>query len=352
MTLEKLSQNEAYKVSFNPCMGPPFRDLNSQRKWQTPLPSELESMSLGELVEQIELSTPGKANTVSVITRPSSTTQAPKSPAVSRTVPVQLSKVSMTMSDRVQALETSTHRISHQDKLDRELRSPSPQPIFPQASMNTPDENTPHEDTESTQIPSDHRPFKSILPGAVYTDCDVGSVSSRSTCSEDSVSEPRCQTRFTMPTDAEQKKIFEGVYEILDNAFSELERRMHESVDPLGIQDMFLKLPVYYSSPVLFGKKRDGSYWDGFIHLTGRFSEIEKLFSPEFENGMTYGIEIGGLDNYDGYGDALLFMGQNRLIYCTSSASWYEADQDGFMQYRVHGGFDLREIYIEKVLNL
>jgi hypothetical protein len=149
-----------------------------------------------------------------------------------------------------------------------------------------------------------------------------------------------------------RKKIFQGVYQVLDVAFSELERRMHESPDPLGIQDMILKLPVFNSSPVFFGRQPKGSFWEGFIHLNGRFSEIAKLFSQEFENGMMYGIEIGGLDDYDGYGDALLFMGQNRLIYYTSSAGWFEEDQDGFMQYTVHGGFDLREINMSKVLRL
>ena len=186
----------------------------------------------------------------------------------------------------------------------------------------------------------------------MYTDCDIGSVSSRSTYSDDEVSQIRRQARVVIPTDAEQKEIFQDVHEVLDEAFSELERRMHESFDPLGIQDMILKLPVFYSSPVFFGKRPKDSYWEGFIHLNGRFSEIAKLFSREFENGMIYGIEIGGLDDYDGYCDALLFMGQNRLIYCTSSAGWFEEDQDGFMQYRVRGGFDLREINMSKVLRL
>ena len=287
----------------------------------------------------------------------------------------------MTLSDRVQALENSSNRLSHNEKLDTELRSPSPEPIFPQASTNNldnnapqddaelrspspepvlpqpstnkPDNNAPQDDAEPIGIPAAQFPLKSRLPGAVYAESDIGSVESRSTYSEEeSVPQTRRKSRTVMPTDDEQRDIFEGVYEVLDEAFSELETRMNESSEPLGIQDMILKLPVYYSSPLFFGKQPNHSLWEGFIYLNGRFSEIAKLFSREFENGMIYGIEIGGIDNYDGYGDALLFMGQNRLIYLTSSAGLYEEDKDGFMQYRVRGGFDLREMGMSKVLDM
>lgn len=258
----------------------------------------------------------------------------------------------MTVSDSIQALETSPNRLSLKEKLDTELRSPSPMPIFPQASTNTPDNNAPQEDTQPTRIPSAQFPLKSRLPGAVYAEFDIGSVASRSTYSEEFVPQSRRHSRVVMPTDAEQKDIFDGVYEVLDDAFSELEMRMHESFEPLGIQNMVLKLPVFYSSPVFFGKRPEHSYWKGFIHLNGRFSEIAKLYSREFEDGMIYGIEIGGIDDYNGYGDALLFMGQNRLIYYTLSAGWFEEDKDGFMQYKVRGSFDLREINMDKELDL
>ena len=128
---------------------------------------------------------------------------------------------------------------------------------------------------------------------------------------------------------------------------------MHDSFESLCIQDMFLKLPVFHALMVLFGLRPDHlGYWKGYIYLNGRYTQICKLLSYDFDGGMLYGVQIGGVDDLDGYGGATLFMAQNRQVYYTSSAGWFEEDKEGYYQFQVHGGFDLHQFSTTKVLKL
>lgn len=65
-----------------------------------------------------------------------------------------------------------------------------------------------------------------------------------------------------------------------------------------------------------------------------------------------YGIEIGVVDDLDGYGDGTLFMAQNRQVYCTSEAGRFEEDKEGYYQFEIYGGFDLQQCGMTKVLKL
>ena len=67
---------------------------------------------------------------------------------------------------------------------------------------------------------------------------------------------------------------------------------------------------------------------------------------------MIYGVEICGVDDLDGYGGATFFMAQNRRVYYTSSAGWFEEDDEGYNQFQVHGGFEIQQFGMTKVLKL
>jgi len=291
------------------------------------------------------------------------------------------------VSNRIQCQEKSPERKTHQERLERELQSASPEPIlgyspvgktehtaqveeeFGMGSLDKSGENesprsiikdlaspvlfsSQHEDEKSVKVRSTQFSLKS-LPGAVYADSDVGSVISRSTFSEETVDSTSEALPLILPSATEEVELFHALFHILDDAFSELEVRMHESFESLSIQDMFLRLPVFRASTVFFGLRPDHlSYWKGYIYLNGRYSEISKLLSYDFEGGMMYGVEFGGVDDLDGYGGATLFMAQDRQVYYTSSAGWFEEDKEGYNQFQVHGGFDLQQFSMTKVLSL
>ena len=205
---------------------------------------------------------------------------------------------------------------------------------------------------EDDKVKSTQFSLKS-LPGAVYADSDVESVITRSTFSEDTVDSIPETLPLILPSAAEEIEVFHSLFHILDDAFSELEVKMHESFESLSIQDMFLRLPVFRASTVFFGLRPNHlGYWEGSIYLNGRYSHICKLLSSDFEGGVMFGVEIGEIDDLDGYGGATLFMAENRRVYYTSTAGWFEEDSEGYYQYQVHGGFDLQQFSMTKVLKL
>ena len=346
------------------------------------LPSSIENFTVRELVECLNISPPEKSDPISNLSLPSVHVSAtpirmsPNSPTSSCMVPIRSSRVNIIVSNRIQSQEKSPQWETHQKRLERELRSTPLEPIlcdspiekvehtaqteeeFCMGSSDKSRENKPslsivkdlvssapatshHEDgkVKSTQFS-----LKS-LPGAVYADSDVESVSTRSTFSEDSVDSIPKKLSLILPSAAEQTELFHSLFHILDDAFSELEIKMHESFESLSIQDMFLRLPVFHASTVFFGLRPDHlGFWKGYIYLNGRYSEICKLLSYDFEGGVMYGVEIGKVEDLDGYGGATLFMAQNRQVYYTSSAGWFEEDNEGYYQFQVHGGFDLQAV--------
>lgn len=287
----------------------------------------------------------------------------------------------MTVSNRIQSQEKSPERGAHRKRLERES---SPEPIFDDSPTGKAERavqaeeefwmgslvkskeidsivkdltssariSIHREDEKSVNIRSTQFSLKS-LPGAIYAESDDDSVISRSTFSEETVDSTLETLPLTLPTAAEEVELFSALFHILDDAFSELEVRMHESFEALSIRDMFLRLPVFHAPRVFFGVRSDHSgYWKGRIYLNGRYSQISKLLSEDFERGVMYGVRIGGIDDLDGYGDATLFMAQDRQVYYTSSAGWFEEDKEGYYQFQVHGGFDLRQFGMTKVLSL
>jgi hypothetical protein len=189
------------------------------------------------------------------------------------------------------------------------------------------------------------------LPGAVCADSDVESVVSRSTLSEETVDSIPETLPLILPSATEEAQIFHALFNILDDAFSELEVKMHENFEPVSAQDMFLRLPVFRASTMFFGLRPDHSgLWKGHIYLNGRYTQISKLLY-DFDGEM-YGVQIGEIDDLDGYGGATLFMAQDRQVYYTSSAGWFEEDNEGYYRFQVHGGFDLRQLSMTKVLEL
>jgi hypothetical protein len=72
----------------------------------------------------------------------------------------------------------------------------------------------------------------------------------------------------------------------------------------------------------------------------------------DFENGFIYGVRIGGISDIDGYGDAMVFMGQDRKVYYTSEGGWFEEADEGFYEYLVHGGFDIQQFCRTTILDI
>jgi len=349
--------------------------------------SSLNNLSLHDLVKAIDLSTPKKSsdstNDSTQVQTPhppvSATTEtlirkdSPKTPC---TIPVYFPKANMTVSERIQFEKNSPQHQAHQQRIDEELRSPSPVPIIPEfrghdaklvedefwgvtaketrhddAIYHSNDENSPspslsHQQETTHPIPT---PL-SWLPGAVYEDSDIESVVSRSTFSEEPVPDTADPLVFPYTIEAQ---LFRSLFNELDDAFQELERRSNESNGPLPIREMFLKLPVFHAPRVFFGLRPDHtSCWKGYIYLNGRYSVLSKLLKGNFSDGFIYGVEIGAIEDASGYGDATLFMGQDRRIYYTSSNGWSDEDDEGYDEYQVHGGFDVREFSTGRVLAL
>ena len=61
-------------------------------------------------------------------------------------------------------------------------------------------------------------------------------------------------------------------------------------------------------------------------------------------------MEIGEVEDVDGYGGVTLFMGQDRKVYYTSTSGWFEEDDDRIFDYKVHGGFELRDFNVSTII--
>jgi len=301
------------------------------------------------------------------------------------TLPVHFPKANITVSNRIQSQKSSPHHKVHQTRIELELRSPSPRPTSRDIGGNGADEAKSDEDAfwmgrsqkrlhdEPKLRSHNNKPFPSIshhrhasdpshpvpvalswLPGAVYQDSDdLDSVTSRSTFSEESVPSTTADRPLILPHTVDEESLFQSLFRELDEAFQEFEGRIDQRNGPLPVEDMVLKLPVFHAPRVMYGLRPDQtSCWKGFVYLNGRHSILSKLLKSSFENRFIYGVEIGGVEDVSGYGDAVLFMGQDRKVYYTSSNGWFEEDKDGFYEYQVHGGFELRECSMSRMLEL
>jgi hypothetical protein len=54
---------------------------------------------------------------------------------------------------------------------------------------------------------------------------------------------------------------------------------------------------------VNFGRRSNGqAIWEGRVVLAGEFTEMKKLISSAFENGVGSGVEIGGVADIESAG--------------------------------------------------
>jgi hypothetical protein len=178
------------------------------------------------------------------------------------------------------------------------------------------------------------------------------SVTSRSTFSEESlpaiVAPP-----IVLPCNIDEAGFFDNLFHVLDDPFSDFEAKWHESFELLPSHEMVLRLPSFHAAQVLYGLRPDYSgCWTGFIHLHGRYSSLSKLLDNDSENGFIYGVRIGGISDIDGYGDAILFLGQDRKVYYTSEEGWFEDDDEEYYEYQVHGGVEMRQFGMTTILDI
>jgi hypothetical protein len=187
------------------------------------------------------------------------------------------------------------------------------------------------------------------------TDDDSASTCSYSVLSDDTIESPP-PPRLTRFTHDEEVMFFNHIYSILDASFSEWEERVnYQSGQPLTlekIEDATLSLPHIREPCVTFGRRphRQG-FWEGRLELTGKYSEIKKLRSPTFENGIGFGVEIGSIPDFESMGGAILFMAIDRQMYYTDQFGWFELDEFGRYCFSVFGPYDFRSLCRDKVLD-
>jgi hypothetical protein len=233
----------------------------------------------------------------------------------------------MTVSHRIQVEKKSPLHDFHEQRIERELQPPSPDPTIrtsiPNDELDISGQDTfslgssmkedstkllnneldlPASTNSETQKPDSSKAFpysSHYLPGAVYQDSDTESFTSRSTFSEESlpaiVAPP-----IVLPYNIDEAGFFDNIFHVLDNAWSNFEAKCNESSEPLPSQEMVLRLPSFHAAQVLYGLRPDYSgCWRGFIHLHGRYSSLQKLLDNDFENGFIYGVRIGGISDID-----------------------------------------------------
>ena len=187
------------------------------------------------------------------------------------------------------------------------------------------------------------------------TDDDSASTCSYSVLSDDTIEYPPPPhlTRFTRE---EEVVFFNNIYDILDASFSEWEKRVnYQSGEPLSlekVEDATLSLPHIRDDNVIFGSRpnRQG-YWEGRLELMGQYTEIRKLRSHRFENGISFGVEIGSIQDFESMGGALLFMAVNRKMYYTDQDGCFHQDEFGRYCYKVIGPYDFRNIRKDEILD-
>jgi hypothetical protein len=246
----------------------------------TPLPSAsqpvtdgsfLSNLSLRELVEAINLSNQMKSSDLTndsslqtPLQPPSPTTTPPMHQVLLKTSCISsahLQKANMTVSHRIQAEKKSPLHDFHEQRIERKLQPPSPEPTI-RTSIANDELDTSSQDTFSlgssmkedstkllnnneldlpastnseTQKPDSSKPFpysSHYLPGAVYQDSDTESFTSRSTFSEESVPATADSLSLVLPW-IDEVALFNNVFHVLDDAFSQLEAKCHESFQPL-----------------------------------------------------------------------------------------------------------------------
>jgi len=233
--------------------------------------SSLNDLSLHELVEAINCSTPKKSSDLTgdwgfqTPLPPRSTTtttpmpkDSPKTPSV---LPVHLRNANMTVSERIQAEKKFLHHDFHEQRIERELQTPSPEPSSCVSNANdefdssNKDGSSMKEDStkfltnkelvllastdNETQKPDTSKSFSfHSLPGAVYQDSDIESVTSRSTFSKESASNIGDTPPLVLPSNVDEAALFNNLFHIHDDAFSKFEARLHQNFGSLQIEEM------------------------------------------------------------------------------------------------------------------
>ena len=186
-------------------------------------------------------------------------------------------------------------------------------------------------------------------------DDDSASTCSYSVLSDDTIEYPPAP-RLTRFTRDEEIVFFNHIYDILDASFSEWEERVnYRSGEPLSlekVEDATLSLPHIRDDYVIFGRRPDRQgYWEGRLELTGQYTEIKKLRCHSFENGISFGVEIGSIQDFESMGGAMLFMAVDRKMYYTDQDGFFHQDEFGRYCYKVIGPYDFRSIRKDKILD-
>ena len=85
--------------------------------------------------------------------------------------------------------------------------------------------------------------------------------------------------------------------------------------------------------------------------MTGKYTEVHKLRSPSFENGIGFGVDIGSIKDFESMGGAILFMAVDRQMYYTDREGWFDQDRFGRYCFSVYGPYDFRSLCRDNVLD-
>ena len=156
-------------------------------------------------------------------------------------------------------------------------------------------------------------------------------------------------------TEEEEKLYFQDLYSILDTSLAAWETRVKsEGIDKVNAYSEygFLNLPDRHDRSVIFGIRPDGTeFWRGYVRLCGPYSGLVKIDISTGYRNVIFGVEFGGIYNFETMGMALLFMGTDRLLYYTDSEGEFEEDEDGFYVFQVHGPYELRSLQSRHILD-
>jgi len=153
-------------------------------------------------------------------------------------------------------------------------------------------------------------------------------------------------------TEEEEKLYFQDIHSILNIAFSAWETQVKsEGIDKVNAYSEYgvLNLPDRHDRSVIYGIQPDGmEFWKGYVRLCGQHTRLVKI---DILTETIFGVEFGGIYNFETMGTAWLFMGTDRLVYYTDSEGSFEEDEDGFYVFQAHGPYELRSLRSRRIID-
>ena len=153
-------------------------------------------------------------------------------------------------------------------------------------------------------------------------------------------------------TEEEEKLYFQDIHSILDIAFSAWETRVKsEGIDKVNAYSEYgvLNLPDRHDRSVIYGIRPDGmEFWKGYVRLCGQHTGLVKI---DILTETIFGVQFGGIYNFETMGTAWFFVGTDRLVYYTDSEGSFEEDEDGFYVFQAHGPYELRSLRSRRIMD-